>query len=61
MKKKKQNKCVCERKRKHKAYGQKKTKVWCDFCDANLVAPINKRSERQKTKKEISKEIEESE
>ena len=56
--KKKQSKCNCERKRKHLAYGQKKKKFWCDFCDANLVPPVNKGSERQKVKKEIKKELE---
>jgi len=55
---KKKKKCSCFRKRKHLAYGSIPTKNnWCLGCDANIVPDINKKRERQKTKRTIKKEI----
>ena len=58
--KKKKKKCPgCEKNRKHLAYGQKKSKgmIWCSYCDAGHEDDINKKAERQKTKKEINREV----
>lgn len=43
---------------KKSAYGSKRTKVWCDKCDENMVSPSpSKKRVRMKTKKEIKKEL----
>jgi len=51
-------KCKLNKKRKHLAYGQKHNGYsWCPICDLHLIPSINKKSERQKVKKEVKKEI----
>lgn len=43
--------------KKKSAYGSKRTLVWCDGCDAQLVPPIpNKKRARVKARKEIKDE-----
>lgn len=36
-------------------YGGKRKKFWCSYCDMDLVNPVNKKAERQKTKKSLDK------
>jgi len=46
--------CKNEKRPKHLAYGQKYNKgVWCSLCDAHFKKVINKKAERQKSKREI--------
>lgn len=38
-------------------YGAKRTRSWCDNCDAAYVPPLpNKKRERQRAKKQIKKD-----
>jgi hypothetical protein len=46
----------CKRKPKQKPYGKVRTKIWCPYCDRNLITPVNKKAERQKAKKDIKNE-----
>jgi len=41
------------------AYGEQRTRHWCDGCDAQLVTPINKRKAREAGKKEIKEQLDE--
>jgi hypothetical protein len=48
---------VCGRQGRPKQlpYGSQKGKFWCSSCDMDLVSSVNKKKERQKSKKEIDK------
>ena len=58
MKRKYESGCFnCERRNGPKKipYGGQKRKFWCSCCDRELVSPVNKKKERQQSKKSIDK------
>lgn len=51
---------ICSKTKKRNksiAYGSKRSKSWCKTCDKAMVDGVNKKSVRQKSKKEIKNEL----
>lgn len=47
----------CGHKPKKIPYGSKRGFHWCGNCDRDMVTSVNKKRERQKSKKEIEKGV----
>lgn len=45
----------CSKSPKKIPYGSKRTKFWCSKCDKGHAKEVNKKYERQKSKKEVLK------